>query len=202
MLRKLPGRPSPGVVVAIVALVLALTGSAIALPGRDSVNSGDIKNNTVRSKDLKNGKGVKSADVKNGSLKGRDLAGDTVTGAQVDESSLGVVAKNDLLWALVDLDSGGATVVRGNGATGASRSLVGIFKATFNRDVSACVIQATPAEASGGLSPPNDQSSPPGFHISVNDDGANGVDLLTLDDDDGNRVDPGPSDGASVTVFC
>jgi hypothetical protein len=40
-------------VVGIVALVAALTGSAIALPGNNSVNSGDIKDGQVSSKDLK-----------------------------------------------------------------------------------------------------------------------------------------------------
>jgi hypothetical protein len=44
-------RPSPGLVVAIVALVSALAGSAIALPGQNKVNSGDIKNGQVKRND-------------------------------------------------------------------------------------------------------------------------------------------------------
>ena len=45
--------PSPALVVALVALVAALTGSAIALPGKGSVDSGDIKNRTIVGKDIK-----------------------------------------------------------------------------------------------------------------------------------------------------
>ena len=40
-------------VVGVVALVAALGGSAIALPGQNSVDSGDIKNSNVSVKDLK-----------------------------------------------------------------------------------------------------------------------------------------------------
>lgn len=54
-MRKL-GSGSEGraaLVVGIVALVAALAGSAIALPGNNSVNSGDIKDGQVSTKDLK-----------------------------------------------------------------------------------------------------------------------------------------------------
>jgi hypothetical protein len=65
-------RPSAGMVVAFVALVAALSGTAVALPGSNSVNSGDIKNNTITSSDIKNNS-VKSTDVKNGSLLSKDF---------------------------------------------------------------------------------------------------------------------------------
>jgi hypothetical protein len=39
-------------IVATVALIAALTGTAIALPGKNSVESDDIKNRNVRSNDL------------------------------------------------------------------------------------------------------------------------------------------------------
>lgn len=42
-----------GLVVGMVALVAALGGSAIALPGTNTVDSGDIKNGEVSVKDLK-----------------------------------------------------------------------------------------------------------------------------------------------------
>ena len=41
------------VVIGVVALVAALAGSAIALPGTNKVNSGDIRNGQVSVKDLK-----------------------------------------------------------------------------------------------------------------------------------------------------
>ena len=60
-------RPSPALIVAIVALVAALAGSAIALPGKNTVQSNDIKKGAVKSKHLKNN-GVKGKDVDEASL--------------------------------------------------------------------------------------------------------------------------------------
>lgn len=45
-------RPSPAMAVSILALILAVVGTASALPGRNSVDSGDIKNGQVKKKDL------------------------------------------------------------------------------------------------------------------------------------------------------
>jgi hypothetical protein len=45
-------RPTPAMLVAVLALVVAATGVATALPGKNSVDSGDIANGEVSSKDL------------------------------------------------------------------------------------------------------------------------------------------------------
>ncbi len=121
---------------------------------------------------------------------------DTLDGAD----SAAFVKKTEILWALADLDSGGASIIRSNGATGATRVGVGDFTVTFNRDISACVIQATPADATG-TTPPNDASSPPGYWLTV-DHGAGGTVQLVAIDDTGALVDPASTDGATVTVFC
>ena len=55
-------KPSPALVIAIVAVVIAATGVATALPGKNKVKSDDIKNGIVNSKDLKNN-GVGAVDV-------------------------------------------------------------------------------------------------------------------------------------------
>jgi hypothetical protein len=47
--------PSPAMLVAIVALVAALTGSAVALQGKNSVKSNDIAPNAVKGKDIATG---------------------------------------------------------------------------------------------------------------------------------------------------
>ena len=44
--------PSPAMIVAIVALVVGLTGSAVALQGKNSVKSNDIAPNNVKASDL------------------------------------------------------------------------------------------------------------------------------------------------------
>lgn len=74
--------PSPTMGVAFVALLAALSGTAVALPGTGSVDSGDIQNNTVRSRDLKNN------DVRT-----QDIRENAVSGADVDESTLGTVSR-------------------------------------------------------------------------------------------------------------
>ena len=80
-MRRLFARaPSPAFALAFVALVAALSGSAIALPGKASVDSGDVKNNSIRTKDLRNND-IRSKDVRN----------NTLTGNDVNESKLGKV---------------------------------------------------------------------------------------------------------------
>jgi len=76
--------------VAFVALLAGLSGTAVALPGKNTVDSGDIKRGAVRTSDIKNG-AVKSADIKNNSVRGRDIRSNTVTGSDIAESSLGKV---------------------------------------------------------------------------------------------------------------
>ncbi|MBM3666783.1 MAG: hypothetical protein FJW90_04765 [Actinobacteria bacterium] len=58
-----PGRPSLGSILGGLALMVALGGSAAAnLPGTQTVNSGDIKNDNVKAVDLKDGS-VKDAEL-------------------------------------------------------------------------------------------------------------------------------------------
>ena len=83
-------RPSPAMAVAFVALLAALTGTSIALPGKNSVDSGDIKNNTISGKDIRNGS-VAGKDVKNGSVKSADVGDNSLTGADLNEGTLGTV---------------------------------------------------------------------------------------------------------------
>jgi hypothetical protein len=81
--------PSPALVVALVALVAALTGTAVALPGKGKVDKNDLRKNVVKSKHVKP-QTLTAADVRAESLTGAELQGDSVTGADVDESSLAI----------------------------------------------------------------------------------------------------------------
>ena len=54
--------PSPGLIVAIIALVLALGGSAVALQGKNSVKSNDIARGAVKGTDIATG-AVKPQDL-------------------------------------------------------------------------------------------------------------------------------------------
>lgn len=93
-------RPSPAMAVAFVALLAALSGTAVALPGKNTVDSGDIKNRQVKGKDIANnavtGAKIKSnavtgTDVSDSSLTGADVLDDSLTGADVNEGTLGKV---------------------------------------------------------------------------------------------------------------
>jgi len=76
--------------VAFVALLAALSGTAVALPGKNTVDSADIKNKQVKNKDLANN-AVAAKKVKNSSLTGADIKDDSLTGSDVNESTLGQV---------------------------------------------------------------------------------------------------------------
>lgn len=69
------------------AVALAIGGTATALPGTNTVDSGDIINGQVRTKDLA-GSAVKSGKVLNNSLKGLDIMDGSVTGADISDGSL------------------------------------------------------------------------------------------------------------------
>lgn len=68
-----------GNIVGYVAVFLALAGSAAALPGRNTVDSGDIVNGEVKRPDL-------AADA----VSSAKVAGDSLTGADIDETTLDV----------------------------------------------------------------------------------------------------------------
>jgi hypothetical protein len=53
--------------LAVVALFVAIGGVAGALPGKNTVNSGDVKKNTLKSGDIKDD-GVTGKDVKESTL--------------------------------------------------------------------------------------------------------------------------------------
>jgi hypothetical protein len=76
--------------VAFVALLAALSGTAVALPGTNTVDSGDIKNGQVKNKDIRRN-AVTGAKVKNSSLGGADIKNDSLTGLDINESTLGTV---------------------------------------------------------------------------------------------------------------
>jgi hypothetical protein len=62
--RLLARRPSPAMLVALTAVVLSLTGGAIAA----TIGSSDIERNAVKSKHIANGK-VKSKDIRDNTIK-------------------------------------------------------------------------------------------------------------------------------------
>ena len=48
-------RPSPALIVSVIALVAALTGTAVGLPGKKNIDRNDLRKNVVALKHLRNG---------------------------------------------------------------------------------------------------------------------------------------------------
>jgi hypothetical protein len=82
-------RPSPAMAVAFIALLAALSGTAVALPSKNTVDSGDLKRGAVKRADIARN-AVNSAKVKNGSLLAADFkAGQLPAGPQGEKGDKG-----------------------------------------------------------------------------------------------------------------
>jgi hypothetical protein len=101
--------PSPALVIACVALFVSLGGVSYGLAKgsvdsreikNNTIRSGDVLNNTLRSKDVRNNtlrtfdirnNEVRGFDIRNSTVQGRDVAFNTLTGNDVAENTLGKV---------------------------------------------------------------------------------------------------------------
>lgn len=142
-------RPSPGLLVAIVALVLALGGGAYAAA---TITGADIKNGSITGKD-----------IKNGSVPGKKLKANSVTGRQVKESSLDQVpsaADADALggqppsayrsdWAVIVGAPTGATILAQSGVNGVSRNGTGNYSVDLGESAARRPLTATLHPAAG-----------------------------------------------------
>jgi hypothetical protein len=84
--------PSPAMVVASLALIVALGGTAYAALGKNSVTSKQIAPKAVSTSELAK-EAVKGADLANGSVKEKKLADNAVTSAKIAD---GTIATGDL----------------------------------------------------------------------------------------------------------
>lgn len=94
------GRPSPALIVAIVALIASLSGSAYAALGKNSVGARQLK-----------AKAVTSPKIANNAVNGQKVANGSLTGADIDLSRLGTVPS-----AQTAAQAGNADTVGGHAA--------------------------------------------------------------------------------------
>lgn len=87
MRRFFDRRPSPSLVLSIIALFVALGGVSYGLAGKNTVTSDDIANGAVKSKDVKNS-GIKGKDINATAVKSSDVANDTLVGEDINENTL------------------------------------------------------------------------------------------------------------------
>lgn len=90
MLTRFRRLPSPGTVIAFIALVAAIgTGSAMALSGSNTVAGDDLKANSVGASEIK-ANSVGSSELKNNSVGSNEVKPDSLTGDDINESSLNI----------------------------------------------------------------------------------------------------------------
>ena len=96
-------------VVGYLALFVALSGTAIALPATNTVFSDDIVNGEVKSKDISDSNGVRSADVRDddktgGGLAAIDLARGSVGSSEIATDGVGSPEIKTGRWRVRDRD--------------------------------------------------------------------------------------------------
>jgi hypothetical protein len=129
------GRPSPAMVVAVIALIVALAGTAYAA---QTINGGAIKKQTIG---------------------GGKLKKDTLTGFQINTNKLGTVpfaqVATHTFWAVVDnpAEPGNAALARSSGPDITASEGGGAVTVTFPFNVSACADVA--GRNNAGTSVPN-----------------------------------------------
>ncbi len=172
-------------------LAVAVAGGlvAVTLMGGGPVGAFSVPNNSVN-----------SAKIVNNSVQGVDIRQNTVTSADIRNGTIGVgdmnnAAKSRLvnLYAFVDADSGGATLLSGRGVTGVSRIGVGVYSVTFNRSVQGCGKLATLTDEGGGIAAEGE--------IAVEGFQLNGIWVRTFDSA-GAPEDRAATDGFTLMVLC
>lgn len=74
--------------LAVLALVVALSGVSGTLAAQHLITGAQIKNNSITTKDLRNG-GVKTADIANGTVDSEDLGANSVGSEEITPDAVG-----------------------------------------------------------------------------------------------------------------
>ena len=163
--------PSPALVVASIALIAALTGSAIALPGKSKVQRNDIRKNAVTGPKIRNN-AVTGRDVREktlGEVPRAATAGSADSAATLAGSPPSAFGSR--LFAVVEGADGslhsGAGVVSTSGSDGT-------YQVKFDRDLSQCAAIGALSDMDLGT------SQPLGGTVSVGLGDFEGTDPTTL----------------------
>ena len=163
--------PSPAMVVAVVALVVSLSGSAYAA---FVITGKNIKNGTVTGKD-----------IRNHSLRGSDVRHDSIGGGSIKESSLGAVPISFLTAgaARFAVVNGAGQAVRGRDISSVARTSEGRYQVIFNGNVRNCSYFATIGDVSASAPPSHSEIS-----VSSLGSNVNGVAIRTQNGGNGNQL--------------
>jgi hypothetical protein len=146
-------RPSPALVIAVLALFVGLGGGAYAA---GEIGTKDLKKNAVTKSKIKN-KAVSGSKIAAGAVKTNKVASGAVTSSKL---------ANPSYWAYVS-GGGSASLSRGNGALSATNVGVGHFKVTFETSVAGCSYQVSPTHQTAGREAAADLDTDDNTRVSV-----------------------------------
>jgi hypothetical protein len=90
MLDRFKTLPSPALVIAFIALLATLGGSAaVALPGKNNVTADDIRKNAVGASEIKSN-AVRAAEIRANAVGSSEVRNNSLTGDDIDEATLSI----------------------------------------------------------------------------------------------------------------
>jgi hypothetical protein len=133
--------PSPAMVVAIIALVVASSGVSYAVA---TISGSSLVNGSIRNVKFKDGT-LRGQEAKRDGFGGGAIKERSLDASQLDASKIGQVpsaaSAEGVVRHVVVASNGGA--VRGRGVTSTAKTGVGQYQAIFDRDVRNCTYFAT-----------------------------------------------------------
>lgn len=129
-------RPSPATAISLVALFVALAGTATA--ATVLITSKDIKDRTIQLVDVSD-RARKALEGQRGAEGARGAAGPQ--GPVGPQGPAGAAGDANVVWAFVNPVG---VLLNGKGVTRVERLSVGSYRVTFDRPVNACAKVATP----------------------------------------------------------
>jgi hypothetical protein len=128
--------PSPAIVVALIALFVALGGSAYAVA---TIDSGDIVNGSIRNRDFKDGT-LRGQESKPDGWGPNAIKEQVLDASKFKQVPSAATAEGVMRHAVIS--NAGATV-RGRGTASSARTGDGQYQVIFDRDVRGCTYFAT-----------------------------------------------------------
>jgi len=139
-------KPSPGLIVAILALIVAMAGGAYAATvAKNSVGAKQLKKDSVKTGKIVNG-AVTGAKIADGAVTGAKIADNAVAGGKIADGAVSkgkLSADQQTLWALVGFDG---TIQAQSGGITLTASLTGGRFFDFGTDLTGRAIVATLAD--------------------------------------------------------
>jgi hypothetical protein len=206
-------RPTPALVIALLALFISLSGVSYGVATgfidsreikNNEIRSLDIRDNQIRSRDIRNNE-VRGIDIRNSTVQSRDIAINAVRGEDVKEDTLAKVPSAMLADSATSADAvGGVTVRKIAYSAGTGSDFVEILNVGGLRLEARCnagpllQVRANPEAPNGELSwvfhtgamdPYGfDPDFDPGDNTLVSSDSAPGPGLISFAGSDGRVV--------------